>query len=99
MAERAASAAAVKWLPAPRLPRAAGTRFDQIRYLEAIMERVFARSMMIRLAAGILIAAISVSAIGRAFAQSQLGQIARDGLTNRYEPAQSEIEVSLPLFR
>ena len=45
--------------------------------------------------AAFLVAAICISTIDRAFAQSRFGQIAHDGLTNRYEPPQSETEVQL----
>jgi hypothetical protein len=47
--------------------------------------------------AAILVTALSISIIGSAFAQSRLGQIARDALTNRYELPQSETEIELRL--
>ena len=52
--------------------------------------------LVIGIVAAILVAAISTST-GNAFAQARLGQIARDGLTNRYEPPQSETDFQLPL--
>ena len=95
MAERAASAAAVKWpYCARQAARAAGARCDQMDLMEDIMPRL-AATLVTGLVAAFLGAAICISTIDRDFAQSRLGQIAYDGLTNRYEPPQSETEVQL----
>jgi hypothetical protein len=56
-----------------------------------------AATLVTELVAAFLVAAICISTIDRAFAQSRLGQIAYDGLSNRYEPPQSEMEVQLRL--
>ena len=53
--------------------------------------------LVIGMVAAMLVAAISTSTMGSAFAQARLGQIARDGLTNRYEPPQSETDFQLSL--
>jgi hypothetical protein len=45
----------------------------------------------------ILMTAISVSTMDSAVAQSRMGQIGRDGLTNRHEPLSSETESPLRL--
>ena len=95
MAERAASAVAVKWLYCARpAARAAGARYDQMDLVEEIMPRI-AATLVNGVVAAFLIAAICISTIDRAFAQSRFGQIAHDGLTDRYEPPQSETEVQL----
>ena len=87
MAERAASAAAVKWLYCARpAARAAGARCDQMDLVEDIMPRL-AATLVNGVVAAFLVAAICISTIDRAFAH--------DGLTNRYEPPQSETEVQL----
>ena len=62
--------------------------------VEDIMPRI-AATLVNGVVAAFLVAAICISTIDRAFAQSRFGQIARDGLTNRYEPPQSETEVQL----
>jgi hypothetical protein len=64
--------------------------------VEDIMPRI-AATLVIGLVAAILVTALSISIIGSAFAQSRLGQIARDALTNRYELPQSETEIELRL--
>ena len=62
--------------------------------VEDIMPRI-AATLVNGVVAAFLVAAICISTIDRAFAQSRFGQIAHDGLTNRYEPPQSETEVQL----
>ena len=52
--------------------------------------------LVIGMVAAMLVAAISTSTMGNAFAQARLGQIARDRLINRYEPPQSETDFQLP---
>ena len=52
--------------------------------------------LLIRCIIAILTTAISVGTMDSAVAQSKIGQIGRDGLTNRYEAPSSEIE---PLLR
>ena len=64
--------------------------------MEDIMPRL-AATLVTELVAAFLVAAICISTIDSAFAQSRIGQIAYDGLTNRYEPPQSEMEVQLRL--
>jgi hypothetical protein len=95
MAERAASAAAVKWLYCARPGCASGrARCDQMDLVEDIMPRI-AATLVNGVVAAILVAAICISTIDRAFAQFRFGQWSHDGLTNRYEPPQSETEVQL----
>ena len=72
---------------------ATGTLFGRV---EAIMTQILTK-LGIGMVAAILLAAISTSTIGGAVAQARLGHIARDGLTNRYEPPQSETDFQLPL--
>jgi len=60
------------------------------------MRRIVA-TLVIGMLAALLLASTSISTISSAFAQSRLGQIARDGLTNRYEPAPSETAAELRL--
>ena len=52
--------------------------------------------LVIRCIVAILMTAISVATMDSAVAQSRIGQIGRDGLTNRHEAPSSEIE---PLLR
>jgi hypothetical protein len=61
--------------------------------VEDIMPRIAAT--LVAGVAAILVAAICISTIDGAFAQSRFGQCPHDGLTNRYEPPQSETEVQL----
>ena len=65
-------------------------------WLEAVMPTEWTK-LVIGMVAAMLVAAISTSTMGSAFAQARLGQIARDGLTNRYEPPQSETDFQLSL--
>jgi hypothetical protein len=64
--------------------------------MEAVMPTEWTK-LVIGMVAAMLVAAISISTMSNAFAQARLGQIARDGLTNRYEPPQSETDFQLPL--
>ena len=52
--------------------------------------------LVIRRAIAILTTAISIGTMDSAVAQSRIGQIGRDGLTNRHEAPSSETE---PLLR
>lgn len=52
--------------------------------------------LVIRRAIAILTTAISIGTMDSALAQSRIGQIGRDGLTNRHEAPSSETE---PLHR
>ncbi|MEA2956234.1 MAG: hypothetical protein QOJ58_1734 [Alphaproteobacteria bacterium] len=52
--------------------------------------------LVIRCIVAILMTAISVATMDSAVAQSRIGQIGRDGLTNRHEAPSSETE---PLLR
>ena len=65
-------------------------------WMEAVMPTEWTK-LVIGMVAAMLVAAISTSTMGSAFAQARLGQIARDGLTNRYEPPQSETDFQVPL--
>jgi hypothetical protein len=62
--------------------------------VEDIMPRI-AATLVNGVVAAILVGAICISTIDRAFAQFRFGQWSHDGLTNRYEPPQSETEVQL----
>ena len=63
------------------------------------------RRLAVRCIIAILMTAISVATMDSAMAQSRIGQIGRDGLTNRHESPSSETEslrlemLSIPLFR
>jgi hypothetical protein len=59
--------------------------------LEDVMTNGSGR-LVIRCAIAILTTAISIGAMDSAFAQSRIGQIGRDGLTNRHESPSSETE-------
>ena len=65
-------------------------------WMEAVMPAEWTK-LVIGMVAAMLVAAISTSTMGSAFAQARLGQIGRDSLTNRYEPPHSETEVQLRL--
>ena len=51
--------------------------------------------LVIRCIVAILTTAISVATMDSAVAQSRIGQIGRDGLTNRHESPSSETELPL----
>jgi len=74
-----------------RLGRLSPDRSD----VEGVMTNGSGR-LVIRCVIAILMVAISVGTMDSAVAQSRIGQIGRDGLTNRHEVPSSEIE---PLLR
>jgi hypothetical protein len=60
------------------------------------MTKSFGQAVM-RCVTVILMTAINFSTMDSAVAQSRIGQIGRDGLTNRHESPSSEIELPLRL--
>jgi hypothetical protein len=62
--------------------------------VEGPMTNSFGQLVIGRLTA-ILMTAIIVSTMDSAVAQSRMGQMGRDGLTNRHEPPSSETESPL----
>ena len=71
-------------------------RFQAIAgHVEDLMTKGF-RQLVLGCVIAILMTAVNLSATGSAVAQSRVGQIGRDGLTNRHESPSSETE---PLLR
>jgi hypothetical protein len=69
--------------------------FAGLIWVEGVMTNSLAR-LVIRCIVAISMTAISIGTMDSAVAESRIGQIGRDGLTNRHEAPSSETE---PLLR